>query len=486
MVPGRGRGAHPARDLGQRRGWAPRRRPGDDRRTVALAVRHGAAVGAHPGYPDLAGFGRRAMALSPEEIEAIRPVPGRRGRGFARAAGRGCARQGARRAVQPRGPGPRGRRCDRPGRPALRPVARARGPRGFRARRGRPRRGLRWPRRRSPTAPTSPTGHSARASTPMRCSTTRRPRPRPSRSRAAASGPRRLPAPAPRRHDLRPRRLAGRGGTSPRGPGGASRRPASRSGRSATRCRGLMAGPRILPFGEAALLVELDDVGVDRQARRARAVAAAIDALAPRRRPWSAAAGRGERARPFDPEVAGVDEVASLPRPRRAPDRHAGVCTRPPSPRRLARAPGPLRRRRRARPRGRRHELGLSAADVVELHAGPSTRSCSWASRRLRVPRRGPCAARRPAPGHASGRVPAGSVAITGSMTAIYPQPSPGGWRILGRTGERLFDPAASPPARLRPGDRRPLRPRLMAGTEVLEVVEPGLLTTVQDGGGRA
>jgi UPF0271 protein len=39
-------------------------------RTVALAVASRAAVGAHPGYPDLAGFGRRAMALSPAEIEA--------------------------------------------------------------------------------------------------------------------------------------------------------------------------------------------------------------------------------------------------------------------------------------------------------------------------------------------------------------------------------------------------------------------------------
>ena len=38
-------------------------------RTVALAARNGVAVGAHPGYPDRAGFGRRAMALSPIEIE---------------------------------------------------------------------------------------------------------------------------------------------------------------------------------------------------------------------------------------------------------------------------------------------------------------------------------------------------------------------------------------------------------------------------------
>lgn len=39
-------------------------------RTVALAARHGIAVGAHPGYPDLAGFGRRELDLSPAEIEA--------------------------------------------------------------------------------------------------------------------------------------------------------------------------------------------------------------------------------------------------------------------------------------------------------------------------------------------------------------------------------------------------------------------------------
>lgn len=40
------------------------------RRTVELAVQHGAAIGAHPGYPDLQGFGRRAIALSPGEVEA--------------------------------------------------------------------------------------------------------------------------------------------------------------------------------------------------------------------------------------------------------------------------------------------------------------------------------------------------------------------------------------------------------------------------------
>ena len=37
-------------------------------KTVEMATRAGVAVGAHPGYPDLVGFGRRPMALSPSEV----------------------------------------------------------------------------------------------------------------------------------------------------------------------------------------------------------------------------------------------------------------------------------------------------------------------------------------------------------------------------------------------------------------------------------
>jgi UPF0271 protein len=40
------------------------------RDTVALAVEHDVAVGAHPGLPDLLGFGRRAMQISPSDLRA--------------------------------------------------------------------------------------------------------------------------------------------------------------------------------------------------------------------------------------------------------------------------------------------------------------------------------------------------------------------------------------------------------------------------------
>lgn len=39
--------------------------------TVELAVDHGVTIGAHPAYPDLVGFGRRRMELSPEEVRAV-------------------------------------------------------------------------------------------------------------------------------------------------------------------------------------------------------------------------------------------------------------------------------------------------------------------------------------------------------------------------------------------------------------------------------
>jgi KipI family sensor histidine kinase inhibitor len=103
---------------------------------------------------------------------------------------------------------------------------------------------------------------------------------------------------------------------------------------------------------------------------------------------------------------------------------------------------------------------------------------------RLEVPRR---ATPRP-------RVPAGSVAVAQRLTAVYPAATAGGWHLLGRTGVRLFDPARDPPALLAPGDRVRFRraeaPIAAPGSSTtppvaerpaIEVLDGGLLTTVQD-----
>lgn len=50
--------------------------------------------------------------------------------------------------------------------------------------------------------------------------------------------------------------------------------------------------------------------------------------------------------------------------------------------------------------------------------------------------------------------VPPGSVALAGSWCGIYPTSSPGGWRLVGRTDARLWDPGSPSPALLAPGTR--------------------------------
>jgi KipI family sensor histidine kinase inhibitor len=49
-------------------------------------------------------------------------------------------------------------------------------------------------------------------------------------------------------------------------------------------------------------------------------------------------------------------------------------------------------------------------------------------------------------------RVPAGSVALAGPYAGVYPQASPGGWQLVGRTDAVLFDVDRDPPALLSPG----------------------------------
>lgn len=98
-------------------------------------------------------------------------------------------------------------------------------------------------------------------------------------------------------------------------------------------------------------------------------------------------------------------------------------------------------------------ETGLSTDEVVALHSGATYRVqfCGFSpgfayltglDARLHMSR---LASPRPS-------VPAGSVAIAGEYTGVYPRSSPGGWRLLGRTSATLFDLDRDPPALLVPG----------------------------------
>ena len=96
---------------------------------------------------------------------------------------------------------------------------------------------------------------------------------------------------------------------------------------------------------------------------------------------------------------------------------------------------------------------GLGVRGVIEAHTGQdwTVAFCGFSpgfgylvgtDDRLRVPRRTDPRV----------RVPAGSVALAGEYTGIYPRESPGGWRILGRTTINTWDLRRDPPALLVPG----------------------------------
>jgi len=97
--------------------------------------------------------------------------------------------------------------------------------------------------------------------------------------------------------------------------------------------------------------------------------------------------------------------------------------------------------------------LGMDAAHVVAAHTetpwrvgfggfAPGFAYLVDGDRRLNVPRRA----------EPRTRVPAGSVALAGEFSGIYPRESPGGWQLIGRTAEHLWDPDRPRPALLVPG----------------------------------
>jgi KipI family sensor histidine kinase inhibitor len=98
-------------------------------------------------------------------------------------------------------------------------------------------------------------------------------------------------------------------------------------------------------------------------------------------------------------------------------------------------------------------ETGLSEREVVQLHmsATYAVAFCGFApgfgyltglDQRLHLPRRGTPRV----------KVPAGSVAIAGEYSAVYPRESPGGWHLIGRTELPVWDVERDPPQLLVPG----------------------------------
>jgi KipI family sensor histidine kinase inhibitor len=201
---------------------------------------------------------------------------------------------------------------------------------------------------------------------------------------------------------------------------------------------------RVVPFGEGALLVELEQRIDPLVAARAQSIADRWDELGhgPAIPSYSAVLLR------FDPlalDGAAAEELA------------AGI---------LGAAPG-----RVELSTGRVVEIptrydgpdleevarlsGLSVRDVVAAHTSrdhlayflgymPGYAYCAGVDPRVVAPRL-------PSP---RTRVPAGSVAVVDGQTAIYPFTAPGGWRLIGHTDVVVFDPQRDEPALIRPGDR--------------------------------
>lgn len=200
---------------------------------------------------------------------------------------------------------------------------------------------------------------------------------------------------------------------------------------------------QIHPLGDTALLAELG-TRLD-TALNTRAIALAA-ALRKRRDVRQAIAGAVAVTVQFDPDQITLDALSAAIR--------RLATKRPPveEPGRLHRIPvvydGPdLEAVSSA--------LGMGVEQVVALHGRPIYRAFvigfvpGWAylgplPDELVLPRRT----------DPRTRVPAGSVAIAGQLTGIYPLDTPGGWHIIGRTSIRPFLPDSDPPSLFRVGDR--------------------------------
>jgi KipI family sensor histidine kinase inhibitor len=205
---------------------------------------------------------------------------------------------------------------------------------------------------------------------------------------------------------------------------------------------------RILPYGDRALLAEVDSleqaVSLAAALERARPRAAGVLELVPGARtvlvridPRAMSLTAAEQwiaaAEPA-PELAASGNLVTLPVRYDGPD--------------LVNAA---------------ELLGMTADDLIARHSGARWRAAfvgfAPGFAYLESPEFALDVPRRPT---SRPRVEAGSVGLAGEFSGVYPRASPGGWQLIGRTDTVLWDVARDPPALLRPG------------TEVrFEVIEP-------------
>lgn len=197
----------------------------------------------------------------------------------------------------------------------------------------------------------------------------------------------------------------------------------------------------MVPFGEGALLLELEP-RIDRDlAARAAAIADRWEAL-----------GHGAAVPTYAAVLLRYDPIAIAPEAAETAARAIAGAPGAPRPGRVIEVPtrydGPdLEEVSRL--------SGLSVRELVAAHTShdhhayflgfmPGFAYCGGVDARIVAPR---LASPRT-------RVPAGSVAVADGQTAIYPLASPGGWRLIGTTDLVVFDARRDPPALIGPGDR--------------------------------
>lgn len=201
------------------------------------------------------------------------------------------------------------------------------------------------------------------------------------------------------------------------------------------------------PYGETALTAVFGDGISEDLYRRVRALTSALEGDPPR--------GLSELIPAYnsllvvyDPREAAYEDLAAIVR-----DRAARSAEAVPGPSRVARIPVCYEPPHAPDLEDVARHAGLSPAEVVSIHSAgaylvymlgftPGFPYLGGLDDRIAAPRRATPRT----------RIPAGSVGIADRQTGIYPQASPGGWNLIGRTPAILFDPTRTPPALLAAG----------------------------------